>query len=717
MLSQRDIERDKHVQDVLCWRESMTRLPDKQFFELMRMYLGEIKTPYNKQKLIEELGAFLRHDSNRKILVRLLSEADIQIISAISFIPDSTQERLNDFFSGTFSYAALYERLLNLEERLIIYYKKDAASGSYVLAINPLLDDILASYISLSAILPHPLCAVPFDGTLFVPSPLLLAAFISFVYGHADLCKADGAFKKRTYNAITTIFPGKEKYLQLLTQAWIHLSLIKEDKDGFFVDYARFVSFAQLEEYFQYVYICVASCGHISRTGLRAQSQLLLDIAASVPDCGYTKDSLLRLGLIIAARRGRSDMNVPLRGSRFSQILNKYHQEEKEPASEEVSLSVVERLIEAAITGGIFVQKGSDGSGQAIYASNDLFKSAAQPIPYVDTVLNIDAAFTVTTFPGMPLAGLLPMVQCMDIVHFDATAEYVITKKSVLRSFDMGLSPGQILNMFVDACLYDIPQNLKVSIDEWYHTYSSASLYQGFVLKVDADNDQLSQKNPKLASHIRAVLAPGVYLLDVNTTDEAEQVMLDSGIDYIGSVKTVHDNVAITSFPLLRGGLDVFASNRNASAADQISVKEQDLYLRELHQQVEAMQLDRDRLEGLKDRIDRKIILTPVQLRPESVRIENNEASGMDFVGKIRLVEKAMETRSMIELVFDVRQEIHDTVMPRIIGTPLAIEKQGEDALVRVRVEPDQSEQLFSIGQARMVRRLRSSLFHEVRSK
>jgi len=41
------------------WKEAMLRLPERTFFVLMRLYLGEIKTPFNKQRLVESLGGFL----------------------------------------------------------------------------------------------------------------------------------------------------------------------------------------------------------------------------------------------------------------------------------------------------------------------------------------------------------------------------------------------------------------------------------------------------------------------------------------------------------------------------------------------------------------------------------------------------------------------------------------------------------------------------------
>ena len=114
------------AQKVLDWREYLSIMDNQQFFSLMHLYIGEVKTPYNKQNLIEQLSSFIRKEENQNLIFNLLSENDILILSAIHFIPNITQEKLSSFFSGTFNFATLYEILLNLEERLLIFKKFDA---------------------------------------------------------------------------------------------------------------------------------------------------------------------------------------------------------------------------------------------------------------------------------------------------------------------------------------------------------------------------------------------------------------------------------------------------------------------------------------------------------------------------------------------------------------------------------------------------------------
>ena len=53
--------------------------------------------------------------------------------------------------------------------------------------------------------------------------------------------------------------------------------------------------------------------------------------------------------------------------------------------------------------------------------------------------------------------------------------------------------------------------------------------------------------------------------------------------------------------------------------------------------------------EGLSDRIDRRIVINAEQLRPTSVRFEKLEATGMDFSGKLHVIDSSIESDSMIE--------------------------------------------------------------------
>ena len=88
------------VQD---WTNCISSLPDSRFFEIMRLYLGEIETPYNKQRLIEQLAGFIKNKANSDSMIALLDEYDIKLLTALAFIPNATQETLIEFFAQEYT--------------------------------------------------------------------------------------------------------------------------------------------------------------------------------------------------------------------------------------------------------------------------------------------------------------------------------------------------------------------------------------------------------------------------------------------------------------------------------------------------------------------------------------------------------------------------------------------------------------------------------------
>lgn len=692
---------DPKVQRIMDWRESIAVLPDNHFFEIIRMYLGEIKTPFNKQKLIEELGAFIRREETRKTLVSLLSETDLRIISAVKYISNATQEKLFSFFSGTYSFAQLYERLLNLEERLILYRKSDRNTGKTVVLLNPHLEDDLEPYTKQSVLLENPEYAELCYKAPSSLSPELIAAFISFIHKNRDLCKADGSFKKRTESEIERLFPGKTELLFNLTKAFINLSLLREVGEGYEIDKNKFLSFARLDKKLQYAYFCVASQGRFSRNGLVRQAKLLLDVATSIPHEGFSRSIILRLAYLISEDQndvpGVSSLGST---SRFAAILNRAKEAESAIVEPEANLSsILDRLIECAVLFGILAQKGTDVNGEPIFVAGTIFDET-EIFDDSPKVLSVDAGFTVTLMPGLSLEALIPLMDFMELKTFDTAAVFEINRKSVMRGFDAGLSANRIFSLLKKYSPYEIPQNLEISVDDWSRSYSSATIYKGYVLQVCPENAAITENNPAIAPFIAAKLAMGIYLLSVESDEQAQTIIERSGLDFIGKIKTPEKNFESIGFPEIAvpQKTDRFdTSEEPAPTSDE----ERAAHFEAMRAELEKLNLPQEKKDGLLERIQHKIILSPVQLRADSVKYERIEAGGMDFSGKLHIIEGSISNNCMVELQFDDRV---------IVGVPISITKTGSDASVLMEVMPERAEKLLSIGQAKFVKRIRGSV-------
>lgn len=697
------MELDPKVQRIIDWRESIAVLPDNHFFEIIRMYLGEIKTPFNKQKLIEELGAFIRREDTRKTLVSLLSETDLRIISAVKYISNATQEKLYSFFAGTYTFAALYERLLNLEERLILYRKSDRNTGKTVVLLNPHLEDDLAPYTKQSVLLEPPEYAQLSYETPSVLSAELIAAYVAFIHKNRDLCKADGTFKKRTQTEIERLFPGKTTLLYNLTKAFINLSLLKEVSEGYEIDRNKFLAFAKLDKKLQYAYLCVGSQGRFSRNGLVRQAKLLLDVATSIPHDGFSRSIILRLAYLISEDQndvpGLSRLGAT---SRFAAILNRANEAEAEqPSSEnDVNLSsILDRLIDCAQLFGILTKKGDDVNGESIFVAGTIFDET-EHFDDSPKVLSVDAGFTVTLMPGLSLEALLPLMDFMDLKTFDTAALFEINRKSVMRGFDAGLTANRIFSLLKKYSPYEIPQSLEISVDDWSRSYSSATIYKGYVLQVSPENAAITENNPAIKPFIVQKLAMGIYLLSVESDEQAQAIISRSGLDFIGKIKTPEKSFETIGFPqiFVPEKTDRFDTDEQPRPT---SDEQRAAHFEAMRAELEKLNLPQEKKDGLLERIQHKIILSPIQLRADSVKYERIEAGGMDFSGKLHIIEGSISNNCMVELSFDDRV---------IVGIPVSVTKTGNDASVLIEVMPERSEKLLSIGQAKFVKRIRGSV-------
>ncbi len=730
-------EVDPKVQRIINWRESMATLPDTHFFEIIRMYLGEIHTPFNKTKLVEELGSFLRKEEHRRTIVSLLSPTDRELLAAVWHIKNATQEKLATFFMGDGSFAKIYEQLLNLEERLLIYRHVDKQLGKTIISINPMLEEVLTPLLTPAVLLPEVALAELNWSAPQQLSPELLASYACFLLAEADVCKADGTFKKRIATQLEALFPGQVPLLQQITFAFINLLILKDAGSHIELDRARLEKFAELDEVNQYTLLCVAAHGRFSRTGMTRQMQLLLAVASKIGAQGIGRKSLLRLAFLISEKDSDIPGVAPVgRASRFSALLAA---NAEQPQSFDTSaVSLIDRLLDTAVAFGILLEQGKDENGEGIYTRGLVLTQAAEKKQYTQNpdTLTVDAGFSVTLLPGKPLSALLPLMNCMELRQFDTVPTFEITKKAVMRSFDRGFTQESLLALLSENSAYELPQNLAVCLEDWSSAYNAAAVYKGYILKVSAEQGARIEKNRKLLPDIALQLAPGMYLLNAENDTEAALIMRRSGLDFYSAIKGVEKTRDVLSFPQVSF---VPASDEDcvpeAGSADTANMKlseadgsfdagsrsgaeatcagdaahDEDAYFAAMYAALDTLNLLPEQKEGLADRIQRKIIVDTAQLRGDSVRLERLEASGMDYGGKLHIIDSAMSSNSMLELAFEnPEQPAGDSVV--VVGVPLELEKFDGDALLHLELIPQHEEKVFSVGKARLVKKIRGSI-------
>lgn len=693
---------------ISLWQEAICSMPDKQFFSTMRLYLGEIKTPYNKQRLTEQLASFLKNQKVTENLLSLLDANDIKLLTAISLIPGASQETLIDFFSGTFTMTEVYSELINLEERLIIFKTPAPMGQKEEIKINPLLAEALRPYLSSQILFPKHEIAFHNIEDLFTISPDFLAAYFSYVRLNGIGCKSDGTIKKNDKTKLSEIFNGKEELIQLITNALVNLSILKEGEKNLHLDKANLRSFAGLEAEKQYALLCAASVSRFSRDGLRKEAQLLLDCLASIPQAGFTRNEILQLAFLLGTRT--LEGNAAAKKSRFSMILEAAREREKEAGAEGAqNADLIDRMIGSAIEMGLLRNLGKDEDGKEIFTSGmeagGFATGAGQP-----KVLNIDSIFSVTIMPGLPLRDLLSVTSFMCIKKSGIASEYEVTRQSVSSAFDEGKNPEDLFAQIESYLPYDIPQSLKVNINEWHNSYASAKLYRGFVLKVDESNISLVENNPLIKGKIAEKLAQGIYLLNIplDAPDaDINHFIASSGLEFLGQVKEPEREESGFTFPLIQKGrvMNLAGLENGECKLARLDLQKGESFIAQLCESLKTKDLDKIQRESLEHRIKNRMIVSEAQLTAAAVRTEILEADGIDFSGKVHLLETAVKESDLTEL--QLPNADGSTSFFQILGIPLSISKQPGEAVLRFQIQPTNEIETLLVSRISHVRRLR----------
>lgn len=708
--------------EVLAWREALVRLTDQYFFDLIRMYLGAVKTPFNKQRIVEDLSAFLRKKDNRAAILHSLDQFDRMILSAVAELPSPTQQKIVSLFSGTKSFPEIYDRILNLEERLVVFRKNDTESREY--ALNPLLKDELLPLLGFSVLAAPESRGEPVSGAVPIDD-LALASLYSFFLHAGESVKNDGSLKKKTREALESAFPHfaeSPACTQSLLAAFQNLGLLVVFEGNLMPEPARWQAFARIAPFERTAWLVAAAAGRLPRDALQGRAQVFLDFFAALePGARYRRETVSRLAFLLAERAGRSS---GLRQyGRFASMLRERASEARlgaevsrdadEPSSGASSAAELRApasatgIADVAIAFGLLVE--SDG----LWAKNSLASRAGAAGSSPSIV--VSPSFGVTLMPGYSLAELLPLATCMEARDVQIVARFEITRRSCASAFEQGQSADAIVALLKSRSAQALPQNVLFSIDDWYRSYSSVSLYHGFVLRVDEGRRVLFENNEHLSALILKTLAPGVYLLDAGTPAIIQEAFAAAGLEPPPAVSNIAPNREPMQLPPLSLAPDAEAQGaaagtaRAAGSAGGASSEASARLRTSLYEELDTLGFEPDVADALRSRIDRRIILTPSQLNPESVRVEKVEARGMDFLGKVRIAEYAITSGSLLEIAYDEKEGNR-----AILGRPVSTEKRTGDVYLKIVTEPDHALETVSIGKAVLVRRIRGSIFSEL---
>jgi len=744
----------KPFRSVEEWKSALMTLPDSNFFELLRSVFGNIKTPFNKQKLLEDLFVLLSRDEIRETISAYIDEQDRRLIAAVALLDEPVMEELDDFFAGETGYAELRALILNLEERLILYrFRDENVRGERFLrlALNPVLEPVIAPHAADALLLfpsfsaegqkqtvktgpavktargNHPSVCIPEDRTL--------AALFVYIGSQEELFKAEGGLRKKILEDGKRFFPGLdlEQTLGILVRLGLFLKEDESESRKLIPCGERIAEYSGLSKPEREVYWTAglylypneaddtedALLFHFSRNRLRGIAAfihhyiLLLDRKKLYPVI-----TLRRLWKLLEKEYEGTDIwnsRSPLPFEPFLAALETAGLLQKPAGPQEGSHGSSEK------PGGCFEVHNGPGTGGE--------GQTEQPVIVMDT------AFSFILYPEISLADTLALGMFCSLKDPAASVSpegsvicFELTRESAVRAFDRGMDSTAMIDLLNRLSHNRIDDNLAWTLKDWESRYNEVTLHEGIVLTLTEDLRYLAKAEP-VASLVRRILAPGVYLLSSGEKSEAVRALKKAGVEIIaqppsGTVRpgTERSGFFRNSFPpldssgtgrslpafsvLLSGGESAGekpAQQGKGKTGSSGSIRQK------FHQYLETMRLTKPERDELTARIERRLVLSTAQLEGTSLRYEKLEAKGLDYTGKSLIAKQAIASGSMLEVSWPgPGGEIN-----MALGIPSALEKEEEKTVLvlePIRVPGDTIR--IPLGKISLLRRIKQSIFN-----
>ena len=685
------------------WKASIMPLPDHAFFELLRTVFGKIKTPFNKQNLVGELEKFLLNNDIQKNIAAYIDKNDARIIAAIAVLNEPTAAELDAFFDQELDNTELHDMVINLEERFILFRFMEEGRNESRLALNPVLEPVLAQYtVDKSSLFPS------FNNTtsdktgkqnLLFFDDRILAALLSFVSQYELFFIKEGKIRHKVLNMAEVLLPGLQ--LEPVIGGLQVLGLFFANGDTLLPDFARFAAFGKLDRLERTEY-CAAGilCYYESPTGelspwlfrskLRSYASFIHNFYASLdPEQLYPLVTMRRLVFIL----GRNNI--------------------------EINCDILVKAMERT---GLLISDSNKRWQKSPLVSGSAANGA--------TVVAMDSPFTLLMYPEIAYNDAIEIASISRVTGTGLNVSFEINKDAAVLAFNRGISAAAVIDLLKRLSGNRLDENAAFTLLDWEKRHKEVSLCKGLVLSLSPERGYLAETKP-LSKYISAKLAPGIFLIPENMEEKVYSALKKAGVTIFAKPNNGanHDDDGISPasaadsriyFPRLNAGT-LNTENRQSGSGkekDERKISESDppasvpaasvpassALIEGFHSIINKMRLGAEQRDELTARVNRRLVLCESQLKDAVVRYEKLEARGLDYAGKAMIAKQAIAKQLPVEVSWAGRQK-----QESVIGVPKALEKKDDENVLVM--ESAGTTIRVPLGKIGLLRRIKKSIF------
>ncbi|POR04767.1 hypothetical protein AU468_02395 [Alkalispirochaeta sphaeroplastigenens] len=677
-------------------------LEDESFFALIRNYLGPVRTPYNKHDLIAGMIEFLSREETRRAIRARIDDEDELLLAATALLGQAREDQLYRFLEDRLDYARFRWLLLNLRDRLLLI---DGSSPATV-RINPLLAEttlgpatdprkLIAGEPLLREILDTP-------GELPWLSAACAAALYAFLREEPNLYTQAGKLRKRTATRLEERFgtlltgPVGEERLETALRGLATLELLAfHDDEGVLLRPQAWDELADLPEEWIQALLWAAPLASATPEAFDIAA-LLIAFAGTLPrERSFSRGEILR---ILRLTEAGQNQTFPFTGE---------------------TPDLLARV-------GLLLPLGAPEEPPERFRLNPAAAALLERAPGSSGKAALQATMEINVPPGTLFRDRLDLARITALRRFDVMVVLELSRESLSSA----LREDQIAarETILRICGPSLPQNVDFLLHRWQDRLQAVRLIRGVVLVIHQEAEELLGSAEQLEPFIQERLAPGVMLVAPEAVPRVEEHLRSLG--FHGSVRLEPAASGGAPPPEYRRFLQRHRGSALAPPAPGYSRREPpspgagsapqerpdhlpeaavspaESLTATLMETLEAQDLPQEAARELALRIEGKLILFPEQISPDVVARHGVEAKGLDYLGKIRLVEQAIREEELLEVIMRTTEGAPVKLLLR----PRELIQSGEDLMLRALELPEGKPLRIRIRRASLVRRLSGTL-------
>lgn len=691
---------DKNVERIMEWRKAILKLPDQKFFDLMTFYLGEIKTPFNKQNLIDDLSAFLRKEEVQKKIFLRINSSELFVIACVLLLPQTTFEFLQKLFKTDCNHYQLQELLANLEKRLIIFTQQK--NGEEVYTVNPYLRKKFEPLASLKTFL-VPVCKAEKTSSPNLLNSITILSAYSFFLHNPNCVKLNGELRKKIFERVENIFVLYRDNLvafNYLLRAFLNLNLFTNSDKGLQENETMWEKFLHLSLFEIQCYIVVAASGNYTEKYLNLLAKTFADFFLHLnADYAYEIHDLEKTFLLL-----QENLNIAFAGHEIYAPDNNEHEVFFQ------SSELKKTIVQLARMFGLLV-----GDDEKVTVNAHLNEADS-----TNTML-VSPSFEVTIFPSNNFETLLPLAAALLPTSVQTTAVFELSRKTCGLFFERKGDDKTLRDIFLKNITGSLPQNIDISLQQWYQNFSAVKLYSGVIAVVTKEKSALFEKEMPLYNLVEQKLADNVFMLRLTNIDDIKETLESAGLEcLVEKVQTGFKPVMyrnLKSFDCMGANLPVLDFGKSGThkaplLKNEVLDKKKaemeyvDRENKELLAKVEHLKLERSEKDFLNEQIRRNIIFDEKQITATNIKFDAVQVSALDYSAKVRLCESAVQQSKKLEITVESRGS-HKT----FYCTPLEVKKSPEKDILRLIMQHDEKIRSLDISKIAKIKIVKDAIF------